>query len=36
MNDKVMNNNSWWGWMRGSRGGTTIGKDEQEDHEEEQ
>ncbi len=36
MNEKVMNNNSWWRWTKGLKKGTTIGEDEQEDHEEEQ
>jgi hypothetical protein len=31
-----MNKSNWWGWIRGLRGGATIGEDEQEDQEEQQ
>jgi hypothetical protein len=29
-------NNNCWGWIKGSRGATTITKDEQKDYEEQQ
>ncbi len=33
---KMIMNNNCWGWIRGSRGATTITKDEQKDYEERQ